>query len=133
MASIVERASLEKLREALNGALNSLRRDECDNWRLKGSRGHIYSDGDGWVLFVACRSSRHWTSTKKRLAFCRITQDGDDEGCLRLDRLPTEAEADEIRHVTGLRQTHEAPQSAFGRDENGTLGLFRPVQPGDRS
>jgi hypothetical protein len=133
MASTVERDNLARLREALNGALNSLRRDECDVWRLKGSRGHVYADGDGWVLFVACRSARHWTSTKSPLAFCRVTQDGDDEGCLRLDRLPTKAEAEEIRHVIGLRQTHEASPGAFGRDRNGVLGDLKPVPPADRS
>jgi hypothetical protein len=34
---------------------------------------------------------------KKRLAFCRLTQDGDDEGCFHLDRLPTKNEAETIR------------------------------------
>ena len=72
---------------------------------LLGSRGHIYRDGSGWLLYVRCRSGMHWTWTKKRLAFCRLTQDGDDEGCLHLDRLPSAAEADEIRRVIGLHQT----------------------------
>jgi hypothetical protein len=42
---------------------------------------------------VRCRSARHWTYTKRALAFCRLTQDGDEEGCRqpargkRLDRL----------------------------------------------
>ena len=38
------------------------------------------------------------------LAFCRVTQDGDDEGCLHLDRLPTAAEAELIREAVGIRK-----------------------------
>ena len=100
-------------REALNGAFRSLGRDECGTWRLLGSRGHIYRDGDGWLLYVRCRSTRHWTYTKRALAFCRVTQDGDEEGCLHLDRLPSTAEAEEIRQAVGLRQTRDAPANAF--------------------
>ena len=42
-------------------------------------------------------SVRRWKNVKKRLAFRWISQDGDDEGCLHLDRLPTAHEADLIR------------------------------------
>ena len=42
-------------------------------------------------------SVRRWKNVKKRLAIRRISQDGDDEGCLHLDRLPTAHEADLIR------------------------------------
>jgi hypothetical protein len=127
MTSIApQKANLENLREALNAAHNSLRRDECGTWRLNGSRGHVYGDGDGWLLYVRCRSGQHWIWTKKRLAFCRVTQDGDDEGCLHLDRLPSSEEAEEVRHALGLRQTKEvviAP-NAFGCDNRGTVGPY---------
>jgi hypothetical protein len=63
--------------------------------------------------YVRCRSGQHWTWTKKRLAFCRLTQDGDEEGCLHLDRLPSSAEAEEIRQAVGLRQTKPPPQNGF--------------------
>jgi len=103
--SQTDKERLRQLREALHGAFRSLGHDKCGDWCLLGSRGHIYRDGSGWLLYVRCRSGMHWTWTKKRLAFCRLTQDGDDEGCLHLDRLPSAAEADEIRQVIGLRQT----------------------------
>jgi hypothetical protein len=109
----LDKDRLEQLREALNGALRGLRRDECGTWHLLGSRGRVYRDGDGWLLFVTCRSGKHWAFTKKRLAFCRVTQDGEDEGCLRLDRLPSSEEAEEIRHAVGLRQTKPPPQAGF--------------------
>jgi hypothetical protein len=82
-----DKERLEQLREALNGAFRSLCRDECGTYRLLGSRGHIYRDGDhqsgggeggsdrqtdGWLLYVRCRSARHWTFTKRALAFCRL-------------------------------------------------------------
>jgi hypothetical protein len=60
-------------------------------------------DGKSWVLFVACRSARHW-SAKEDLSFCRLTQDGEDEGCLRLQQLPTAAQAIAIRDVLGIRK-----------------------------
>jgi hypothetical protein len=42
---------------------------------------------------------------KQRLSpFCRITQDGDDEGTLHLDRLPVRHEADLIREAIGIRR-----------------------------
>ena len=41
---------------------------------------------------------------KRRLAFMTVTQDGDDEGCLRLFHLPTPVEAALIRDVMGLRK-----------------------------
>jgi hypothetical protein len=90
-----DKAELKRLASALNAAKASLRLDECRVWHLKGRRGHIAAWGDGksWLLFVQCRSARHRTATKSRLSFCRVTQDGDDEGALRLDRLPTKTEA----------------------------------------
>jgi hypothetical protein len=50
-------------------------------------------------------SSRRWNNVKKRLSFCRITQDGNDEGCLPLDRLPIRAEADVIRDAVHVLRT----------------------------
>jgi hypothetical protein len=39
-------------------------------------------------------------------------QDGDDEGCLHLDRLPTEAEAKLIREALGIRRRrHLSPEA----------------------
>jgi len=43
---------------------------------------------------------------KGKLAFCRATQDGDDERRLRLDHLPTPAEADLIRDALRIKRRH---------------------------
>ena len=48
------------------------------------------------IVVMTGESVRRW-NVKKRLAFRRISQDGDDEECLHLDRLPTAHEADLIR------------------------------------
>ena len=47
------------------------------------------ADGTDFLLCVNAKderdqSPRRWTNIKRRLAFCRITQDGDDEGCCAL-------------------------------------------------
>jgi hypothetical protein len=54
-----------------------------------------------------CRSGRHWSATKHRLAFCTVTQDGSTEGCLRLHHLPTPDQATVIRDVLGIRKRME--------------------------
>jgi hypothetical protein len=50
------------------------------------------------------RSPRQWTADKKRLSFCRVSQDGDDEGCLELHGLPTPKQAKMIRAALGFRR-----------------------------
>lgn len=90
---------MKQLMLALDCAHNALRRDECGDYRINGRRGHICRDGPGWLLCVAAGSARAWNSYKRRLGFCRVTQDGDAEGCLHLAGLPTPAQASVIRAV----------------------------------
>ena len=104
-----DRAQQKALLAALNAWDRALRRDECGAWSIRGTRGTIHTWGDGrtWALYATCRSAQHWTWTKKRLAFCKVTQDGDDEGVLRLQRLPTPHEAEAIRDIVGVRKRKE--------------------------
>jgi hypothetical protein len=60
-------------------------------------------------------SAQHWTWTKKALAFCTVTQDGDDEGCLRLHALPTPQQAKAIRAALGIRKRVELSPDAAER------------------
>ena len=101
-----DRQQQEKLVAALDAGLSQLRRDECGWWIIGGRHGVINTWGDGrsWLACLHCRSKQHWTFTKRRLAFMTVTQDGDDEGCLRLLHLPSPAEAVVIRDVMGLRK-----------------------------
>ena len=106
-----DKAQQLSLLTALNGWDRALRRDECGAWRINGKYGSIHTWGDrdrkSWVLYVACRSGQHWTWTKKRLGFCTVTQDGDDEGRLRLHQLPTAEQAEVIRDCLGIRKRTE--------------------------
>jgi hypothetical protein len=101
---------------ALSASSLSLRRDECGAWRINGSRGHIYTWGDNetWVLYIGSGTARGWKSHKKRLGFCRVTQNGDTEGYLRLMSLPTPEQAALIREVLGIRKRGSANQGSYG-------------------
>ena len=75
-----------------------IRFDRYGDWCIAGRDGHIFADGKAYLIVVMTGESvRRWKNVKKRLAFRRISQDGDDEECLHLDRLPTAHEADLIR------------------------------------
>jgi hypothetical protein len=109
-----DRMQQQALLAALGAWDRALRRDECGAWCISGNTGSIHTWGNGksWVLFVACRSSMHWTYTKRQLSFCTVSQDGEDEGCFRLHTLPTLEQASVIRDVLGIRKrTVYAPES----------------------
>jgi hypothetical protein len=110
-----DRAQQKALLTALNGWDRALRRDECGAWTITGSRGSIHSDGNAWLLYVRGRSARHWSAMKARLSFCQLTQDGDDEGCLGLCRLPTPAQAESIRDALGIRKRREVSATVLER------------------
>ena len=119
-----DKADLFRLMEALGASPSSLRRDESGLWNLRGRPGcyvSTWGDGKSWQFVVAPDgeiSALQWTWFKKRLAFCEVTQDGDVEGCFRLHRLPTAAEAEEIRDVIGFRKRVEwSPEELARRQE----------------
>jgi hypothetical protein len=100
-----DRAQQLRLLAALGGWDRALRRDELAAWCITGTRGRIYTDGKGWVLYVSGRSVRHWSAVRTKLAaFATITQDGDDEGVARLHDLPAPEQATEIREALGIRK-----------------------------
>ena len=134
-----DRACLGLMREALNAAHNAVRLDECRLWTVRGSRGYVSTwgdtatagpDGQTWMLAVNSITPRRWGFTKQRMAsfhgLAQVTQDGDDEGVLRLMRLPTPGEAAEIRRVAGIRQSTELALcwKAFHPRQNGGYGHF---------
>lgn len=100
-----DRAQQLRLLAALGAWDRALRRDELAAWCIQGTRGHIYTDGKGWVLFVSGRSVRHWSAVRAKLAtFATIIQDGDDEGVARLHDLPAPEQAAVIREALGIRK-----------------------------
>src|SRR5262249_41773734 len=102
--NIDDREQLIKLTTALKVSLTQLTRDECGDWQIKGLRGHIHVHGDGYLLVARARTARMWASIKERPRFCRVTQDGDDQGCMHLNRLPNKEEAATVRACLKLRK-----------------------------
>jgi hypothetical protein len=104
------RASLRVLLSALDASPRSLQRDfwrgmgRKGDYAIHGKRGHIYPDGDGLLVYVGDISVRQWSAAKRKLSFCQLKVDGDDEGTLHLDRLPSPTEAEAIRQVLGVRK-----------------------------
>jgi hypothetical protein len=97
-----------------------LRRDECGDWILKGTQGHVYALAEFRQFFLyffgapyPCdednAGSHRWGRVKEQLHFCRVHQDGAGEGFLRLDRLPTAAEGAVIRKVLGIYKRRPPP------------------------
>jgi hypothetical protein len=116
-AAEADRAQQLRLLAALGAWDRALRRDDCSAWCVSGKTGsiHTWGDGETWAVFVACRSKLHWTMTKRRLAFCTVTQDCDDEGCLRLHQLPTSDQAADIRDVLGIQKRREVSAETLER------------------
>ena len=116
-AKLNDKQHLEAMLTALNASPRALERPICGgwigDWQIVGNSGHIITDGRGFVLYVSTsKSPRRWTGIKKRLGFCRLTQDGDDEGCLYLERLPKADEAVLIREAIGIRKRrHLTPEA----------------------
>ena len=110
------RTQLTSLRDLFKiSAKRTLARDECGDLRIVGKNGHIYPDGDGFLLYL--RYTDHpkaWTAAKKALTRHRVTQDGEDEGCIHIN--PSSDEARVIRRLLGVRERRSADQAARLRD-----------------
>jgi hypothetical protein len=120
-----DRDHQRELLKALTGSKSALQLDLCGAWRINGKRGHIYTwddQGGGWAMLVSGRSARHWQSLKRQLAFCAVSQDGDDGGCLRLLELPSPRRAAAIRKALGISKTKPAPRRALQPDKKGGFG-----------
>jgi len=110
-----DRDLLIALTESLSVSRGRLRRDLCGDWVIVGTRGHILTDGVNAFAYLPAGTARRWAKAKRVLSFMAVTQDGDDEGILRLDGMPTPEQAKIIRKVLGLRQRTELSEA--GRAE----------------
>jgi hypothetical protein len=117
------RNSLNELCSVLDASPIAITRDWWQglgpkgDWAIRGKFGHIYQDGAGYLLCAVSEqlSTRRWNVIKEELAFCRLTQDGDSEGCLHLSRLPSSAEAELIRSALGIRKRRRVNSGIIGR------------------
>jgi len=78
------------------------------------SHGHITACDGVFSIYVCCRSPRHWGFAERQLAFCQVSQDGDEACILQLDRLPNSDEAELIRHYC-IRQTRQVSAETIER------------------
>jgi hypothetical protein len=108
----------------------SIRRDECGDPRIIGRDGRIYANGAGFLICVGPPDgvltrgcARRWNNIKRNLSFCRVTQDGDDEGCLHLDHLPDQHEAAEIRAAIHVRRKMHISATQLAALERGRASL----------
>lgn len=97
-----DRKLLVELCDSLNVSHKRIKRDELDYWNIVGRRGKIDTDSVSWYVRVECDTPLRWRRVKEALQFMEIWQDGDDEGALRLQRYPSEEEAQKIRKFVGL-------------------------------
>jgi hypothetical protein len=119
-----------RLAEALGCRDNAVRRDERGDWRVVGKFGHIYAvpgtldrpKAEGFQIyfrgapeFEERLDTKAWTWAKKGLAFCEVTNDGDEEGMLFLDRLPTADEALITRDKLGISKKREISEAEAER------------------
>ena len=114
----VQREALLKFAEALCSRDNALRRDENGDWRISGKFGHIYGVPEGFQIMVTVgefSNGRWWGAAKRGLAFAKVTRDGDDEGGLFLDRLPTPDEVEAIRHYVGVAKKRSMSEEELAR------------------
>lgn len=80
------------------GCSNKPELDECSDWNIFGTKGHIYHDDVYWYIYTGGK----WSEIKKQLKFMTLWQDGDSEGCFRSDKLPDKEQAETVRRIVGL-------------------------------
>jgi hypothetical protein len=135
-SAVSDRSHLYAFLTATDASATALERPVCRGWvgdyQISGKTGHVLANGTGYLLYVHIDertamerepSSRPWKNAKARLTFCKVTQDGDWEGCLHLDRLPTADEAVVIREVLGIRKRRHMTAEALSKLER-TRGLI---------
>jgi hypothetical protein len=132
-----QRPALLAFADALDSRASATRRDECGDWAIWGSNGHVYAVPEGSQLMIGCdfgnvkwSSARGWESAKKRLSLGKVTQDGDMEGSVILDRLPTKAEALHIRDILGIPKRVKLSEGQLANlREHAAANAFKPDLP----
>ena len=106
-----DKSNLNQLLILLNASKACLKLDECRCYCLSGSRGKIYSYSINKLfketdfILVYGSSPEKWTYLKKRLKGYKVTQDGDNEGCIKFNYLSSDLEF--IRKTLGIRKSRE--------------------------
>jgi hypothetical protein len=108
---MTDRLYLDAFLTTIDASPGALERPNCRGWigdyQISGKHGHVLlgqghtlpGDQPGFLLYITGTVQR-WKKAKRRLPGS-VTQDGDDEGIIPLDRLPLPAEAEAIRDLIG--------------------------------
>jgi hypothetical protein len=105
-----DRELLLSLADALQVSKANIRRDPCGDWNIFGRHGHVSRDGVGFYVYLQLETKRRWEKTKRLLSFLTVTQDGDDEGILKMGDPPTAEQAATLRKLLGLRKAAPATE-----------------------
>jgi hypothetical protein len=99
---------LTELCSVLKVSKNNLRLDEYLDWNIFGGQeAKISTDGESWYLYLQYENQkRRWNRAKKFLPFMEVTQDGDDEGVLKMTGMPDEKQAETVRKYLRLRKVN---------------------------
>lgn len=108
-----DRAKLAAFAAAIGASKTSLKRDACGDWTITGLIGDVSTNGSEVYAHLSCTSARAWTSAKSRLSFATITQDGDTEGVVRVDRPLTSDQAETLRTTIRIRKARAMDEAAL--------------------
>lgn len=117
---------LAGLATSLQASQRNIGKDPCGDWRLRGRRGHIFCDGAAAYVYLPSGTKQAWTYAKRALGFMEVTQDGEEEGILRLRGTPSAEQAEIIRDYVGLSK---APVMTEERRE-ALRSNFSSIKPG---
>lgn len=99
-----DKVLLIELCSVLKVSKNNLRLDGYLDWNIFGGGGKISTDGDEWYFYLKMETDRKWKRVKKQLGFMVVSQDGDDEGVLKMSEMPGEEQAEKVRKYLRLRK-----------------------------
>jgi len=90
-----DRKLLVTLANSLVISVKNISRDELQYWNITGTKGKIETDGTYWYIYA------EGNNLEKRLSFMEPQMNGLS---FKLDRMPTEEEAEIIRKIVGLKK-----------------------------
>jgi hypothetical protein len=99
----IDKDLLADLADVLQISKNNLRKDPCGDWTIVGRRGHVLTDGLDIYVYLPSGTARRWEAAKRVLSFMTVTQDGDEEGILKMRGAPTAEQAVILRKLLGSR------------------------------
>jgi hypothetical protein len=99
-----DRAALHQFADAAWTQRKLVTEKAPGDWFLQGAFGHVQAVPEAGTFYLYTFRPRQWLPIKRAMNWAVVTQDGDTEGILRMDRLPRGTlEGKIIRFAIGLR------------------------------